>query len=330
MLTLAHLSDPHLPLPAAAPLQLVSKRATGWLSWHHRRRHIHVPEALAAVVADIQAQQPDHIALTGDIANISLPAEFAQAAAWLESFAPPDRLTFVPGNHDAYVRLRGPRGLGHWSAYMTGDDGKGPAPNSGFPFVRRRNDVALVGLSTAVPTAPLIAQGVLGRRQLERLAGTLDALAGEGLCRVVLIHHPPQPGGAPWRKALTDAAAFRDVIRRHGAELILHGHNHRSELARIEGPLGPVPVLGVISASASPTSPYGRAGWHRIRIEREADAWRFDVEHRAIDDNCRTCHPAASFVLHSAAAGALEQDPGKRTDRRSSDETEDSPARLRA
>ena len=67
MFTLAHLSDPHLPMPVARPLDLVGKRVTGYLNWWRHRAHLHVPEALAGVVADIQAQKPDHIALTGDL-----------------------------------------------------------------------------------------------------------------------------------------------------------------------------------------------------------------------------------------------------------------------
>ena len=53
MFTLAHLSDPHLPMPEAKPWQLLGKRATGYANWWRRRAHLHVPEALAGVVADI-------------------------------------------------------------------------------------------------------------------------------------------------------------------------------------------------------------------------------------------------------------------------------------
>ena len=58
---------------------------------------------LDALVEDLQAQRPDHIAVTGDLVNISLVAEFAPARAWLESVGTPDHVTVVPGNHDAYV-----------------------------------------------------------------------------------------------------------------------------------------------------------------------------------------------------------------------------------
>ena len=81
--TLAHLSDPHLPMPPARALELIGKRATGYINWWHGRVRLHVPQALTGIVADIKQSKPDHIALTGDLANISLPTEFSHAAEWL-------------------------------------------------------------------------------------------------------------------------------------------------------------------------------------------------------------------------------------------------------
>ena len=40
-------------------------------------------DVLAKLVDDIHAQKPDHVAMTGDILNIGLPAEFQLARAWL-------------------------------------------------------------------------------------------------------------------------------------------------------------------------------------------------------------------------------------------------------
>ena len=80
MFRLAHLSDPHLPMTHARPMQLLNKRATGYYNWWRHRVHLHLPEALSGVVADIKAQRPDHIALTGDLVNVSLPQEFRRAA----------------------------------------------------------------------------------------------------------------------------------------------------------------------------------------------------------------------------------------------------------
>jgi 3',5'-cyclic AMP phosphodiesterase CpdA len=304
MFTLAHLSDPHLPMPHARVGQLLNKRATGYANWWHRRARLHVPEALAGIVADIKARRPDHIALTGDLVNISLPEEYRRAAEWLASFDEPQRITVIPGNHDVYVAMPWAESLGLWGAYMAGD---GAPPAGGFdvfPTLRRRDDVALVGLSSGVPKPPLLATGTLGDGQIERAEHLLADLGRQGLCRIVLIHHPPLAGEAR-QKHLTDAPAFRAMVARVGCELVLHGHNHRSEVARIHGPRGPVPVLGVTSASAAPDSKYGRARYHLLRIAREGDGWRIAVEVRALNARRDGCEPDGELVFHSSAAAAV-------------------------
>src|ERR1700693_5994527 len=121
--TLAHLSDPHLPpLPAARLRDLAGKRVLGYLNWKRNRRKFHRRDVLDALVSDIRAQAPDHIAVTGDLVNLALEAEFAPARAWLESVGAPDRVTVIPGNHDAYVRATQHRFAETWRSYLSGDD----------------------------------------------------------------------------------------------------------------------------------------------------------------------------------------------------------------
>ena len=201
--------------------------------------HLHVPEALAGIVADIKAQKPDHIALTGDLVNVALPQEFRRAADWLAAFDTPDRITVIPGNHDVYVPIPWDQrawacGAPTWRATAS----RRPTGFDVFPTLRRRDGIALIGLSTGVPKPPLLATGDLGDAQIARAEQLLAETGREGLCRIVLIHHPPLTDQSRW-KHLTDAAAFQAMIRRVGCEAILHGHNHRSEIARIAGPQGP-------------------------------------------------------------------------------------------
>ncbi|UYN94488.1 MAG: metallophosphoesterase [Enhydrobacter sp.] len=304
MFTLAHLSDPHLPMPSARPAELLNKRFTGYVNWWRRRARLHVPEALAGVVADIKAQQPDHIALTGDLVNISLPQEFRRAADWLAGFDDPDRITIVPGNHDVYVPTAWADTLGLWGAYMASDDAPPAADLGVFPTLRRRGEIALVGLSTGVPKPPLLATGTLGEAQIARAERLLSDLGRSGICRVVLIHHPPLAGESR-HKHLTDGEAFRAMVRRVGCELVLHGHNHRSEVARIEGPAGAIPVLGVTSASAAPDSRYGRARYHLIGIERAEGGWAFTVSIRALNAACDGCEPDGELVFHSGGRSGV-------------------------
>ena len=279
MFVLAHLSDPHLgPLPAPRLRELLGKRATGFINWRRKRHRIHRGDVLARIVADLTAQAPDHIAVTGDLVNISLPGEYPPALAWLASLGPPHGVTLVPGNHDIYVREAARLPQLHWSDYMRGDD----SAMTAFPFLRRRGPLALIGLSTAVPTAPFMATGRLGGGQLARLAEMLDRCAREGLFRVVMIHHPPISTPARRLKRLVDGPDFCAVLARHGAELVIHGHDHARSLIELKGPRGTIPVVGVPSASEAPPGEHDRAGYNLYVVEGEAGAWRCEAISRGL------------------------------------------------
>ena len=145
--TLAHLSDPHLPpLPAARLRDLAGKRALGYLNWTRNRHKYHRRDVLDALVADMQAQRPDHVAVTGDLVNLALDAEFSPAQAWLKSVGHPQHVSVVPGNHDAYVRATKHRFEGAFGDYLRGD---GDANGATFPFLRKRGPLALIGVSSA-------------------------------------------------------------------------------------------------------------------------------------------------------------------------------------
>ena len=167
--TLAHLSDPHLPpLPTPRLRDLAGKRALGYLNWTRNRHKYHRRDVLDALVSDMQAQGPDHIAVTGDLVNLALEAEFAPALAWLESVGAPDRVTVIPGNHDAYVRAT-PASLCRSFGDIISMATMRPDGGAAFPSLRRRGPLALISVSSAVPTPPLMATGWLGRAQLDAL-----------------------------------------------------------------------------------------------------------------------------------------------------------------
>jgi 3',5'-cyclic AMP phosphodiesterase CpdA len=280
---LAHLSDPHLgPLPRPQLGELVNKRALGLINWQRNRRAVHRADVLERIVADLKAQQPDHIAVTGDLVNLSLTGEYPPARAWLEALGPASGVTLVPGNHDAYVRPVAQHPQLHWGDFMRGDNALAShtAEGSAFPFLRRRGPLALIGLSSAVPTGPLMATGRLGSAQLQRLAGLLDFARSEGLFRVVLIHHPPVSTRSHYLKRLVDGPQFLDVLARHGAELLIHGHNHEHCRTELTGPRGVIAAIGVPSASEAP--PGEHAGYNLYRIEGAPGAWHFETISRGL------------------------------------------------
>jgi 3',5'-cyclic AMP phosphodiesterase CpdA len=281
---LAHLSDPHLPpLPRPGLIELAGKRALGYLNWTRNRHKYHHREVLDVLASDLRAQSPDHIAVTGDLVNLALAAEFAPARAWLESLGPPARVTAIPGNHDAYVRATRQRFADSWSSFLEGDERR----NGGriFPALRRRGPLALISLSSAVPTPPFMATGTLGSTQLDALDRLLAGLSGAETFRVLLVHHPLRSESR--FKRLTDSAALLDCLKRHGVELVLHGHDHVHSTIRIDGPGGTIPVVGVPSASAVAHGHYPDAAYNLFAIRRDGGAWRCEQIVRSCNEALR-------------------------------------------
>ncbi len=291
---LAHLSDLHLgPLDRPRARDLAGKRFTGWFNWSRSRANVHNMDVLAALIADIHARKPDHIAVTGDLANIGLPAEFELAKVVMEKIGAPDMASFTPGNHDAYVRSSLDHLARAFAPWATGDDGV-----AAYPYLRVRGDVALIGLSSGVPTAPFVASGKLGSKQRAALGQILDETKARGLARIVMLHHPPHKTGASMGRGLMDAGAFETLIAKHGAELVIHGHNHKLSVTQLRGPdRKPVPVVGVGSASAAGGSRTHRAGYNLFSIARAGDGFAISAQARGLMDDRTTIGDLGKIAL---------------------------------
>ncbi len=309
----AHLSDPHLTsLDGVRWRQLLNKRVLGYLSWRRRRRAEHRSEVLDVLLEDLERMRPEHIVITGDLTHTGLPDEFHQARLWLERVGAAERVTVVPGNHDAYVRSSWSNTFSLWEPFMRSDAPPEVVPQGAgdeniFPSLRIRNGVALIGLSSARATAPFLATGSLGREQLERLQLLLQRAAGERLFRIVLLHHPPRPEDEKWRKRLTDGRALCRVLERAGAELVLHGHGHRSLRSELAVGGHRIPVFGIPSASATGTREGRGAQYYLYKVSRAADSWSVQVMVRGYrPDRDRFCleheHHLSLPVMASTSA----------------------------
>jgi 3',5'-cyclic AMP phosphodiesterase CpdA len=284
---LAHFSDLHLgPLPRGAALQYFAlKRLIGAVNWHTSRRKIHDSKIAALLINDVQNLKPDHVAFTGDLVNIAARDEFAIGAKWLREAGRNDWISFVPGNHDAYVPIDWVDGLGHLAPFMTSDmqvNGAVVTPQlaTPFPYVRLRRNVAIIGLSSAVPQSLFSACGEGGHAQFEALRNVLTLLRERGFYRAVMIHHPPLPNLAPTHKALIDAASLQEIIADCGAELIMHGHNHRPMMQTLEGRNGRTLIVGVASGSSTGIGHHAPASWNRYEIMRAKNQWSTKVTTR--------------------------------------------------
>ncbi len=258
----------------------MSKRITGYVNWRRNRVHTHQPEVLTRLLEDLATRNADHIAVTGDLINLGLEAEIQNAREWLEMLAPPEKVTVVCGNHDAYVPGALSKALKQWQPFVVGDDRRQIRGQHDFPTLRRRGMVSIIGCNSARATMPFLATGFFRAGQARRLSAILAKEGKEGRFRVVLIHHPPVRGATNPSKRLNGQSLFRKVIAEHGAELVLHGHTHLNTIHTIAGPDGPVPVVGVPSGAQAPLAAMRKpaARYNIFDISQTAKGWSVAME----------------------------------------------------
>ncbi|MCG8417509.1 MAG: metallophosphoesterase [Proteobacteria bacterium] len=289
---IAHCSDLHLlSLQGARILDFANKRWIGRLNLlTNRGRHYHT-SAFEAMVADFNASDVDHVICTGDVTNLALEQEFRFARTLFDQIElGPHRVTVIPGNHDAYIAKGNQYFTQYFADYFKADaewerpadetsarSGHRAAPDDPtWPVVRIRGNVALIGLSTSMQTPWFTAYGRLGTAQLDRLRAVLADRRLASCLRLVAIHHPPVGKSAHNKiRGLRDFAAFARVIAESGAELVIHGHEHRDLRGELPGPNGDiVPVLGVQSGTYEANRPERTARYRIFEIAGSADEKR--------------------------------------------------------
>lgn len=277
------------PMPKPTLLELTGIRILGLSSWQLSRKKIHKLQVFRAFEKDIKAQNIDHYAFSGDLVNIASRAEMRRATAWMKAFAPADKMSYVPGNHDAYTEDAIANVLHYWKDYMLscaqGADmlaelsikPNEDVPHGPFPYLRIFGRVALVGINSGVASPPFMATGELGASQRGRLSRILTYLKKEGYFRVVMIHHPPLPRMTPNVRALKDCADLNKILTEEGAELVLYGHNHKNKITNITNKHGPSLMIGVSSASALATSHKPAASYNQILIDQSKKGWQVNL-----------------------------------------------------
>ncbi|MGC9985191.1 MAG: metallophosphoesterase [Polyangia bacterium] len=267
MFRLAHVTDLHVRNFAGARVRdFFGKRAIGSLNLALVRRRKHRMELLAALGEDLRARPHDHLVVSGDLGNVSLLSEWRAARNWIERTGSSiDNTTVIPGNHDTYVKEVVVSGAFEqlFAAYQRADV---RLAADRYPFARLRGEIAIVCANTCVPTGDLGAWGRLGEAQLQRVEALLAAPEVRERFRVLVIHHPPVMHRPPENRNLRDRAKLAEVLGRVGAELVLHGHDHRDEFADLPGPDGRrIPVVGAGSASyAGATDKWSRYNIYEI------------------------------------------------------------------
>lgn len=190
----------------------------------------HHDEALAGTLAaDLEAQNPDLVVVSGDFTQVGSSEEFQRARQFLDSLSKP--VFAVPGNHDVPAidivrRLVDP--YGRYKRYIAKDL---------EPFVEI-DGVAIAGLRTSRRARFELnwSNGSINKWQLDRLARTFEK-ASASATRVVVAHHPllePETARMKSQQVVRRSNLALKAFGEMGVRLVLSGHFHLSYVRRYE------------------------------------------------------------------------------------------------
>ena len=233
---IAHLSDVHLlearTAQARSVLELSMRFAAfGQAPTPNARIH-----KLAASLRAARESGAAHLVLSGDLTELGSVEQFETLAEVLFDAAfDPDRVTLIPGNHDAYTRadawrraLDGP--LARFRRAAAGGDGT----------VVERAGAFLLPLDVACHQHFTRAAGELTAAAADALEARVRDLSGRGRPVVIVVHHSPiahRPFAWQWLHGLRGGERILALLARYPDVHVLHGHlHHEVELSLDAGP----------------------------------------------------------------------------------------------
>jgi hypothetical protein len=250
MTRIAHLSDLHLIENDHRQRDAAGRFRLSFLSFFRKldqqERRARVRRALAAYVAS----GAEHLIVTGDLTEDGTEPQFeVLAELLLDSGIDPREITLTAGNHDAYVEA---------SAFERALDGPlRPFAATSRPGVASElDDVIIVPISTVIRQAISRSAGAIPNEHLERVHRIAVACRGSRRAIAIAQHHQPfSYAVAPmnWVDGLQNHASAVELLQRHRALHVLHGHRHRSSDRPVSAD-GPARVFGT-SACVDDDSP---------------------------------------------------------------------------
>lgn len=267
MVRLAHFSDVHISnVPGTLLKMWWGKRILGGANMLLRRRWHMLNANLPLLVEHVLEQQPDGVLITGDLSTTALNEEFARARELLKPLYERLPMVTIPGNHDIYTP--GVQRARRYEKHFADFHGES-SERSGYPFVSSiAEGVVCIGLNTSVPTGVTGAWGVISDEQMRSLPHLLESHADQ--FRVLMIHHFLQDKhGTPGLPArgIRNRDELLQILEQHGAEVILHGHEHACYQYTVPGPSEPIPVLNSGPATFQSDKPNKQAGYQMLTIE---------------------------------------------------------------
>ena len=266
-LTILHLSDLHFHALPRTLQEWASKRVLGAANLVLRRAK-HYPLVRArALVEQVRALSWDHLVISGDLTQLALEDEFAQAREVLSPLLQnPECVTLLPGNHDRYVaeaQLPEDRFQKHFGEFWTQGPLRSKELGEGWH---------LLGWDSTHPNDWWSACGTVPKEAVAATERHLSALPGDA--KVLLANHYPLWFPEGWRSKprhelhnLLPVRAW--MLRQPKLRAYLHGHVHRNWHLTI--PREGLPVLEAVnSASSTEVLHSGKdSSFHRIVLDDE-------------------------------------------------------------
>jgi len=175
----------------------------------------------------------DHVLITGDLTEDGTTEQYEVLAEVLEeSGLSAERVTLVPGNHDAYAQpdawrlaLEGPL-----SAYRS-------TSAAGTRIVL--DEAVIEPISTVMEGQPFTrAAGVMRRDSIDTVMRTMSDGVARGKAFIVAQHHSPLGMRNPmwnWFDGTMETRPMRALLEDRPGLHVVHGHVHRSTTIKFHG-----------------------------------------------------------------------------------------------
>jgi 3',5'-cyclic-AMP phosphodiesterase len=237
MRRIAHLSDVHLldrrPERPRARYRMATRFVSVGRPLDAAARATKLRRALEAA----KASGADHVVVTGDLTELGDPSEFEHAAEiFHDAQIPPDAVTLVPGNHDAYTSPSG------WWRALEGPlraFRRGSAESAGK--LVERGDVTFMPIDTSLFQNIALAGGLFSTEAARAIERRLEDPTLRDRTVVLVLHHSPMHRrGSPllsFVDGLRGCGHLLDLLAKHPRVQVLHGHLHQAvdRFARIFG-----------------------------------------------------------------------------------------------
>jgi Icc-related predicted phosphoesterase len=149
--------------------------------------------------------------------------------------------------------------------------------DSTFPYIKKIKNIALIGISTAVPSPPFMCWGRVSKEQLMKLEKILSSIEKENNFVLLFLHHPIHHYGAFNHKGLLNKEELIETISKFNIHLIIHGHLHREIHNSIQIKDISVPCIGAPSGSRDKNS---GLSYLEYQIDKINDKWNLKVYRR--------------------------------------------------